>query len=104
MAELLITEQEMFLQELDALRETSEMRQERMLQRARELKAKREEERRKFAQEQLEKKWREDCDDLRQLESQDLTKKVQVERMNQLKQQEEKRAKELEGYFVFLVV
>jgi hypothetical protein len=48
----------MYRIELEAMKETSEARQEKMLQRARELKAKREEERRKFAEEQLEKKWR----------------------------------------------
>ena len=45
------------------MRETNETRQERMLQRARELKAAREQERQKFVEQTLEKKFRYACAD-----------------------------------------
>jgi hypothetical protein len=58
LAELLKNEQEQYQKELDSLVETNETRKEKMLQRARELKAAREEERRQFAEAQMYRKWR----------------------------------------------
>jgi hypothetical protein len=59
LAELLQKESEAYKVELDSLqRETNDTRQQKMLQRARELKAAREQERKKFAEAQLERKAR----------------------------------------------
>ncbi|PRP76695.1 hypothetical protein PROFUN_14964 [Planoprotostelium fungivorum] len=96
LADLLTYEAEQYQKELDESQETSEMRQERMLARARELKAKREEERKKFAQEQLDRRWRDESDELRHLASQDLAERVRIERLGQLKQREEKLQREQE--------
>jgi hypothetical protein len=56
--ELLKLEEEQFRLELENTRETSEMRQEAMLQRARQLKSAREEERKAFAEAQKYKRWK----------------------------------------------
>ena len=97
MTELLQTESEQYKKELDSLRETNEMRQQKMLQRARELKAAREQERQNLVEQQLQKKWRNEAEELREHASKEITKKIHIEQLEQLRQKEEKRQKELEG-------
>lgn len=65
---LLTAEDEQYRTELAALQETSSEKAKRMVNVARDLKAKREDERKQFAQAQLERQWRLGCDDLRDLE------------------------------------
>jgi DNA polymerase III delta prime subunit len=97
LTELLQTEAEAFHQELDSMRETNETRQEKMLQKARELKAVREQERQKFVEQALDKKFREESEELREFKSKELIKKYQLEQINQMKEREDKLAKDKEG-------
>lgn len=66
--ELLSREDEQYRLELENLQESSTDKAKRMVEYARELKANREEQRKQFAQQQLERQWRMGCDDLRDLE------------------------------------
>lgn len=67
--ELLITEEEQYLAEMEAKEESIEDRQESMRQRAKELKEKREHERKSFVAMKLDQKFREECEELRSHQS-----------------------------------
>lgn len=86
--QMLCAEDEQYRRELDGLQETSAEKAQRMVKYARELKANREEQRQKFAQEQLERQWRLGCDDLRDLEGEQFRKycldKVQEQRVEKV--------------------
>lgn len=70
LAMLLTQEDEQFREELASQSESSADRAKRLVKEARRLKAEREDKRRAFAEEQLERQWKEGCDDLRTIDSQ----------------------------------
>ena len=77
---------------MEAKEESLEERQEKMKVRARELRAKREEERQAFVAEKLEQKFREECEDLRTHLSRKRKDELFTEREVQLAEKEEEKA------------
>lgn len=69
LAMLLTEEDERYRQELAAMEESSADRAKRLVKEARRLKAEREDKRRAFAEAQLERQWKDGCDDLRTIDS-----------------------------------
>lgn len=69
LAKVLETEKQQFRQELAALQETSQQRADRMISRAKQLKATREARTQESVQKTYERQWRMGCDDLRTIES-----------------------------------
>lgn len=69
LAMLLTAEDEQYREELAATVESSSDRAKRLVKEARRLKGEREDKRRAFADEQLERQWKEGCDDLRTIDS-----------------------------------
>ncbi|KAJ3050542.1 hypothetical protein HK097_008508 [Rhizophlyctis rosea] len=78
--------------ELNRMEETRESRVEQMKARMKELKEKREEERKKIVEEKMLQKWRNECDELRAIESRILEKEVAEARAEQLVERTEKLA------------
>jgi hypothetical protein len=70
LAMLLTAEDEQYREELAGTVESSSDRAKRLVKEARRLKSEREDKRRAFADEQLERQWKEGCDDLRTIDSQ----------------------------------
>lgn len=69
LAMLLTQEDEQYREELAGMNESSGDRAKRLVKEARRLKSEREEKRKAFADEQLERQWKESCDDLRTIDS-----------------------------------
>lgn len=99
LSEMLRAEDEAFERQIEALGEGPEARRERMESRARELRNKREETRRTYVQEQLDRQWRLSCDPLRNADSANIAKACDAARgyqieermaLLELEQQEEK--------------
>eukprot|EP00002_Diphylleia_rotans_P017748 TRINITY_DN343_c0_g5_i1.p1 TRINITY_DN343_c0_g5~~TRINITY_DN343_c0_g5_i1.p1 ORF type:complete len:474 (-),score=149.64 TRINITY_DN343_c0_g5_i1:545-1966(-) len=90
LADLLQQDELMYAQELEMSKETTEQRVARMEERALELRTHRKEETKKFAEEQLTRKWREECDDLRAVKSKAMLMATVSQRSNQV---EEKKLK-----------
>lgn len=98
LARMLRDEDEQYRRELDNLQETSVEKAQRMVKYAKELKANREEQRKQFATEQLERQWRLACDDLRDLEGAAFRRycldKVQEQRVEKVNQRLNERDEE----------
>lgn len=98
LARMLRDEDEQYRRELDNLQETSVEKAQRMVKYAKELKANREEQRKQFAQGQLERQWRLACDDLRDLEGAAFRRycldKVQEQRVEKVNQRLNERDEE----------
>ncbi|KAJ3278173.1 Cilia- and flagella-associated protein 53 [Borealophlyctis nickersoniae] len=90
--QLLRQDEERYRAELLNKEETRESRVEMMRARMNELKSKREEERKRIVEEKLLQKWRNECDDLRAIESRILEKEVAEARSEQLLEHAEKAA------------
>jgi hypothetical protein len=86
LANMLLGEEASFQQEIDALDETPEQRRVRMETRARELRNKREAERKTFVDEQLERQWRLGCDALRNADSVNIAKSCEAARAYQIEE------------------
>lgn len=94
LAHILAVEQQQFEAELEALQETPTERNQRMSQRATELRNKREGERMDYVQQQYERQWRLACDPLREQDSKLILKATNAARAYQIG--EKMRALELE--------
>lgn len=81
---LLETEEQQYLEEMDAKEETVLERQAKMREKAKALKEKRERERLNLVQEKLEQQWRDQCEELRSTLSKRQQDQVAAERMQQL--------------------
>ncbi|TPX72621.1 hypothetical protein SpCBS45565_g00287 [Spizellomyces sp. 'palustris'] len=90
--QLLANDEERYQKELASTVVTGESRVEAMRARMNELKAKREKERQKIVEEKLLQRWRNECDELRSIESHLLEKEVASARAEQLIEVQEKRA------------
>ncbi|KNC53983.1 flagellar associated protein [Thecamonas trahens ATCC 50062] len=77
-------EEQVLREEIALTYETPEQRIERMRARAQQLREEREDERAKFAQEQMDRRWRAECDEIRHLKSQKMQQMVNAEREQQL--------------------
>ncbi|KAJ3233696.1 Cilia- and flagella-associated protein 53 [Chytriomyces hyalinus] len=93
---LLQSDDEKYAQELLEAEETRETRVEKMKARMEELKSKRESERKKIVDEKLLQRWRNECDELRTIESKQFLKRVTVARGEQLVEHAEQRKVEQE--------
>ncbi|KAJ3123694.1 Cilia- and flagella-associated protein 53 [Physocladia obscura] len=93
---LIATDNERYSQELLDSEETRETVLAGMRARMEELKAKRETERKKIVEEKLLQRWRNECDDLRKIQSKVLEKKVAIARGDQLNEHQRKKEQELE--------
>nr|XP_004226085.1 cilia- and flagella-associated protein 53 [Ciona intestinalis] len=102
--ELLSAEDEEYVREMEAKHETLEERQNKMCERAKLLKAKRETERQAFVEEKLDQQWREQCEELRGVLSRRHQDEVCVDRMQQLaaKADLERRKQEEEAMYAQL--
>ncbi|KAJ1618612.1 hypothetical protein T492DRAFT_916701 [Pavlovales sp. CCMP2436] len=76
LAQMLMAEEAHFQRQIDALDESPDQRRVRMETRARELRGKRENERKTYVDEQLERQWRMGCDALRNADSVNIAKKA----------------------------
>lgn len=94
--ELLLAEEQQYIEEMEAKEETTLERQAKMRERAKVLKEKREEERLRLVQEKLDQRWRDNCEELRSTLSQRHQDEVFMERHEQLKMKEEQKKKEFE--------
>ncbi|KAJ1553131.1 Cilia- and flagella-associated protein 53 [Cladochytrium tenue] len=94
--ELLHADDERLTQELLAREETCDSRLEKMKRRMEELRAKREAERQKVVEEKLMQRWRNECDELRAVESKVFEERVAIERGQQLVELGQRRAQALE--------
>ncbi|KAI8609886.1 hypothetical protein BC830DRAFT_1085154 [Chytriomyces sp. MP71] len=96
---LLKSDQERYAEELLQSEETRETRLAAMKSRMQELKSKRETERKKVAEEKMLQRWRNECDELRAIESKEFTKRVTIARGEQVKEHEEQKKAEAQGKF-----
>ncbi|KAJ3089361.1 Cilia- and flagella-associated protein 53 [Quaeritorhiza haematococci] len=90
-----------YSQELLAQQETKESRIEAMKARVAELKAKREAERKAIAEEKLMQKWRNECDELRAVESKLVAQEIAAARGEQLVEHQQKQLRALEEKKIF---
>lgn len=92
-------EEQSYMSEIAVKQETTLERQARMRERAKELRDKRETERKEFVEEKLEQRWRDQCEEMRSL----LTKKHQdevcIERSEQLRLKAERNEREKQGNY-----
>lgn len=92
-------EEQIYMSEIAVRQETVLERQARMRERAKELRDKRETERKEFVEEKLEQRWRDQCEEMRSL----LTKKHQdevcLERSEQLRLKTERKEREKQGNY-----
>lgn len=86
LANMLLAEEALFQQQIDALDEGPDQRRVRMETRARELREKREAERKAFVEEALERQWRLGCDALRNADSVNIAKACDAARGYQLEE------------------
>jgi len=84
LAQMLMAEEAHFQRQIDALDESPDQRRVRMETRARELRGKRENERKTYVDEQLERQWRMGCDALRNADSVNIAKACDAARGYQL--------------------
>lgn len=91
LARMLAEEDAKYTQELESLEETPDMRRDRLRARARELIRRREQEKREFANQMLERQFREDCDAFREFDGQALLKECMVVRDRALDERAEQR-------------
>lgn len=94
--EMLLAEEQCYIEEMEAKEETTLERQAKMRERAKFLKEKREQERLKLVQEKYDQRWRNNCEELRSTLSQRHQDEVFVERHEQLRMKEEQKKKEVE--------
>lgn len=94
--EMLLAEEQCYIEEMEAKEETTLERQAKMRERAKFLKEKREQERLKLVQEKYDQRWRNNCEELRSTLSQRHQDEVFVERHEQLRMKEEQKKKEAE--------
>ncbi|KAJ3417276.1 hypothetical protein HDV05_005732 [Chytridiales sp. JEL 0842] len=89
-------DEEKYTNELLQQEETTESRVQKMRARMSELKAKREAERQQIVEQKLLQRWRNECDELRAIESKVLEKEVSAARAGQLAELQQKKLQELE--------
>lgn len=94
--EMLLSEEQMYIEAMEAKEETTLERQAKMRERAKFLKEKREQERLKLAQEKYDQRWRDNCEELRSTLTQRHQDEVFQERHEQLRMKEEQKKKEAE--------
>ncbi|KAJ3102857.1 Cilia- and flagella-associated protein 53 [Phlyctochytrium planicorne] len=94
--ELLQRDEERYSEELLNMEETQGSRLERMKARMEELRSRRESERQKVVEDKLLQRWRNQCDELRTIESKMLERDVAAQRADQLLEAEERKARNLE--------
>ena len=92
LAALLTAEDEQYRLEFAALAESSADRAKRLVKEARRLKTEREDKRRAFADEQLERQWKEGCDDLRTIDSSFFKQHCNTEVLKQIDDKKQRRA------------
>ncbi|KAJ7385297.1 Cilia- and flagella-associated protein 53 [Desmophyllum pertusum] len=102
--EMLLAEEQLYIEEMEAKEETTLERQAKMRERAKFLKEKREQERLQIVQEKLDQRWRDNCEELRSTLSQRHQDEVFVERHEQLKMKDEhkKKESEIDSYYADL--
>ncbi|TPX31586.1 hypothetical protein SmJEL517_g05091 [Synchytrium microbalum] len=93
---MLLADEDLYERELVASEESTEHRIEVMRARVKELKDRREQERKAIVEEKLMQRWRNECDDLRALESKVIVKAVTDARSAQLVEHEERKVEEAE--------
>jgi len=96
LARLLAEEDAVYTRELENLEETPDMRRDRLRARARELMRRREQEKREFTNQQLERQFRESCDEFRNYDGQALMKECIVARDKALGERAEQRRRDKE--------
>jgi len=96
LAQMLAEEDAQYTSELENLEETPDMRRDRLRSRARELIRRREQEKREFANQMLERQFREDCDAFREFDGQALLKECMVARDRALDERAEQRLNDKE--------
>jgi len=94
LAAMLTAEDEQYRQELAGLMESSGDRAKRLVKEARRLKTEREDKRRAFAEEQLERQWKEGCDDLRTIDSSFFKQHCATEVVKQIEEKQGRRARD----------
>jgi len=94
--ELLLAEEQQYIDEMEAKEETVIERQAKMRERAKFLKEKREQERLALVQEKLEQRWREECEELRSKISKRNLDEIFTERQQQLKFKDDKKYQDAE--------
>ncbi|EDO36212.1 predicted protein, partial [Nematostella vectensis] len=102
--DLLLNEEQQFIQEMEAKEETTLERQAKMRERARFLKEKREAERLQIVKEKYDQRWREECEELRSHLSRRHQDEVFSERSDQIrmKNEQKQREKDLEKMYADL--
>jgi len=102
--EMLLGEEQQYMQEMESMEETIEDRQQKMRERAAFLKGKRETERLAFVEEKLDEKFREECEELRAEFSKQTRDEIFEDRKMQIKIKEEKKEqqKEIESFYAGL--
>ena len=96
LARMLAEEDAQYTSELESLEETPDMRRDRLRSRARELIRRREQEKREFANQMLERQFREGCDAFREFDGQALLKECMVVRDRALEERSEQRRRDKE--------
>ena len=96
LARMLAEEDAKYTSELESLEETPDMRRDRLRSRARELIRRREQEKREFANQMLERQFREGCDAFREFDGQALLKECMVVRDRALEERAEQRLRDKE--------
>eukprot|EP00001_Collodictyon_triciliatum_P194077 34770_2 len=96
LARMLAEEDAQYTRELESMEETPEVRRDKLRARARELIRRREQEKREFANQMLERQFREDCDAFREFDGQALLKECMVTRDRALVERDEQRKREKE--------
>jgi hypothetical protein len=92
LAAMLTAEDEQYRMEFAGLAESSADRAKRLVKEARRLKTEREDKRRAFAEEQLERQWKEGCDDLRTIDSSFFKQHCASEVQKQIEEKKGRRA------------
>jgi len=102
--ELLVSEEEDYVREMEAMEETIEDRQHKMRARATFLKEKREAERRAYVDQKLDEKFRDECEELRSEFSKQTRDEIFTDRQIQIRMKEEQkeRAEGIENFYANL--
>ncbi|XP_073242311.1 cilia- and flagella-associated protein 53-like [Porites lutea] len=102
--EMLLVEEQSYIEEMEAKEETTLERQAKMRERAKFLKEKREEERLRLVQEKYDQRWRDNCEELRSTLTQRHRDEVFQERNSQLvmKEQQKKKDAEVDRFYADL--
>ena len=102
--EMLLKEEQGYIEEMESMEETTLERQAKMRERAKQLKEKRERERQEFVAEKLDQRWRDQCEELRSIQSKQNQDQICHERNEQLllKEEAKKREEEMDKMYTEL--